>query len=490
MIKSVHNNKLFLIICFSVFAVAYGLISFVNHYQLRTYALDLGMFNHALYSFAHFKKATFTLGIGGNEIPFLGTHFSPIMILYIPFYYVFGSYTLLVIQILAILFGGVAIYKYSSEIFGKNNLLPKLILIQFFSIWGIYSSLAFDFHNNVVAAMLVLWFVYYLEKRKYIQTIIFWILVLIAQENMAVWMVFIILGLMIKNRKQFKQEYLKFEVPLILASILYTILIIGFVMPSIQGVKTNMQFIRYNHIGNSISEVLLTFVQGPIYVLSLLFKNITGDPAYNGIKQELHFMVLVSGGICLLLRPAYLIMLIPIYAQKMLSNDYNLWGINMQYSIEFVPIISLAFIDFLKHVKKYKTQIAIIIMLLTIVFNIDSINHRKSKWYNKTNTIFYGKRHYNAKISVQEIKNALKVIDDSSVVSASSCLAPRLAFREKIYHFPIVKDADYIALVTNNRTAYPISSNELKSKVEELKNSLLFDVVYDNYDLLILKRKK
>ncbi|MFC2150953.1 DUF2079 domain-containing protein [Bacteroidota bacterium] len=487
--KLVFEQKhVFLLITLFIYALIFSLISIVNHYQLRTYALDLGVYNHALYSFANFKSAVFTLGIDGREMPFLGTHFSPIMFFYVPFYYPFGSYTLLIIQILAILSGGVVVYRYALEKFIDNAWIPKLILIQFFSIWGIYSALSFDFHNNVIAAMLVLWFVYFLEKRKYWVGLIFWVLVLISQENMAIWMIFILIGLIIKNRIKSK-KFLKIEILLLAFTIIYSILVIGYIMPAIQGAENNLQIVRYSHLGSNFGEILVTVIQKPLYTLSLLFKNILEDPAYNGIKLELHFIVLVSGGICLFLRPVYLVMLIPIYAQKLLSSDFYFWGINVQYSIEFVPIISLAFIDLLQYLKKYKNHVAILITVLTIVFCIDSINHRKSKWYNKTNTMFYGKRHYNPEVNLEEIKNALKLIDDQSNVSASSCLVPHLAFREKIYHFPIVKDADYIALITNDSPKYPLSEDDFNKIVEEYKESTEFEIFFYKKDLLIFKKR-
>lgn len=484
----INRDRLFPIFCIAFFAIIFGLISFVNHFQLRTSALDLGVFNHAVYSFANLKQAIFTLGVDGKEIPFLGTHFSLITILYVPLYFLFGTYTLLVIQIAAILLGGVAIYKYAVWQFNKNTIYPKLILIQFFSIWGIYSALSFDFHNNVVASMLVVWFVYFLEKRKFLKSAIFFLLVLISKENMSIWMFFIVLGLMIKNRKVYRNEYLKFEIPLALFSLVYAIIVIGYIMPLIQGSESNLQLARYSHLGSSFTEIIITIFKRPFYTIGLLFKNILEDLDYNGIKLELHYMVLVSGGICLFLRPAYLVMLIPIYAQKLFSNDYNFWGLNLQYSIEFVPIISLAFIDLLKQLKKYKLHIAVGITVLTIVFTVNSINHRKSKWYNKTNTMFYARRHYDPKLNLKEIKFALNLIDDEASLSASSNLIPQLAFREKVYIFPIVKDAKYIALFTENRSSYPLSKEDFDNKVSEYKNSEKYSVIYNDNDLLIFER--
>ena len=120
---------------FFVFALIYCSISLVNHYQFRTYALDLGMFNNALYNYSIFNNATFTLDAQGKTMPFLATHFSPITILYTPFFFIFGSYTLLIIQIIAVLLGGLGIYKYSKLKFEEKTSLPLIFIFHFFSIW-------------------------------------------------------------------------------------------------------------------------------------------------------------------------------------------------------------------------------------------------------------------------------------------------------------------------------------------------------------------
>ena len=126
---------------FVLFAVIYCLISLVNHYQFRTFALDLGLDNNALYSLAHFRMSYFMLDLTVSHMNFFGDHFSPIMFLYVPFYYLFGSYTLLFIQIVSVLFGGYGIYKYCKYKFPEGY-VPLLITFQFFSVWGIFSALS------------------------------------------------------------------------------------------------------------------------------------------------------------------------------------------------------------------------------------------------------------------------------------------------------------------------------------------------------------
>lgn len=482
------QSPLFLI--FFLFAAIYCLISLVNHYQFRTYALDLGMFNQALYAFSQGQPALFTLDAQGMTTPFLATHFSPITFLYTPFYFVFGNYALLIIQILAILLGGLGIYRIAVEKLPSASQLPLLILIQFFCIWGIYSALAFDFHNNVVGAMLIPWLFYYLEKRKKFLAGLFWGLLLLCQETMAIWGIFFLLGFMILHRKNIPfRAYCKLEVPALLFSILYSILIIMWIMPVLQGQEHNLQFSRYQHLGTSFPEIIMHLLAHPVDVLKLLFNNPSGDSRFDGIKMEFHFMVLVSGGIFLLLRPAYLLMLMPIYAQKMLSADFAIWGINYQYSVEFVPIISLALISFIAEQKRYQLPLMIIVLLSTLFFNISKLDHRISKWYDKANSRFYAPVHYRSAINLNEAYKAIDLIPDGLPVSASSCFPSHLERRKQLYHFPVVKNARYIIVEKKGIHPFPMNKINYLKAITYWKKQSSFFVFWESPDILILKKK-
>jgi len=480
---------------FLVFAVIYCLLSLVNHCLYRTGALDLGMFNHAIYSFSHLKMNYFTLDVWGNEINYFGDHFSPITILLSPFYYIFGSYTLLIIQVIFILWGGLGIYKYAS-LSHSRTYIPVLLTIQFFSIWGIYSALAFDFHNNVIAAMFVPWLFYFYEKANKKSFLLFFVLILISKENMALWMGFILIGLIVKRLMAEKgkiqvKELLKFEIPLIVISFLYFILIVGIVMPLIRHGQGSDQLGRYALLGSTMPEIFSKLFQNPKYVFSILFESPLKDGVGFGIKSELHFLILVSGGFALLYRPYYLVMLIPIYAQKLLTGDFFYWGINGQYSIEFVPILSLCLSDFLATRKSTKTAygITIVTIISTLYFTFSSIEKNSGLWYDKTNSAFYSKIHYRSPLNISEINNTLTTLPDDAIISVSSVLSPHLAFRDKIYLFPVIKDATFIVLLTSNGGTYPLNETDFLKKVDELLKDDKYEVKYRKNDLLILKRK-
>jgi uncharacterized membrane protein len=181
-----------------LFATVYALISIVNHVMFRTYGQDLGIYTHGIYMYSHFKMHWYTLGFEG-EMYHLGNHFSPIMIFISPLYYLFGKFTLLIVQIGAILGGGFGMYRFA-QAYITHKKLPLLIMVQFFCMWAIYSALSFDFHTNVLAAMMVPWFAYYFHKGNLRNTILFFALILLTKENMALWLIFITGGLLVKKR--------------------------------------------------------------------------------------------------------------------------------------------------------------------------------------------------------------------------------------------------------------------------------------------------
>lgn len=55
MIAKENNNKLAYLILV-VFGIIFSSVSFVNHYNFRTYALDLGLYNNALFDYARFEE--------------------------------------------------------------------------------------------------------------------------------------------------------------------------------------------------------------------------------------------------------------------------------------------------------------------------------------------------------------------------------------------------------------------------------------------------
>jgi uncharacterized membrane protein len=462
-----------------IYGVFFCLISLVNHYNFRTYGLDLGIYTHGIYSYAHFSWHTFTLGLEGQPFNHLGNHFSPIVALFSPLYYIFGTYTLLIVQIAALLFGGWGVYRFAKE--RMHGIQPELIMILFFSMWGIYSALAYDWHANVIAAMLVPWFILFFEREDWKKAIVMFVLVLLCKENMAVWMAAIITGLALRNLfiKPMDTNWLVTG-SLLGVALVYFVVVQTVIMPALNPLGLSDHLGNYSHLGNGSGGVIKTILTKPRHIFYLMFESLQEDKLTFKLKSQLHFMVLVSGGIALIYRPHYLIMLAPIYAQKLLSSSPSHWGVFSQYSIEFAPIIALAMTEWMKGFQFPNLKVPILVSFigLATVFN----------WHpTRPNTGFYKAVHYQSGLNSEAIYNALELIPDNAAVSASNVIVAHVANREKIFLFPVLNDAEYIALLTNGRDPYPVDSLQLPIKIEELRNSAS-EIIYDENDFLIIRR--
>ncbi|MBS1765312.1 MAG: DUF2079 domain-containing protein [Bacteroidetes bacterium] len=478
--------NLILIVIIISFGLVFSSISLVNHYNFRTYAWDLGINNNAIYDYAHFRWNDCMI-MQPQFKNILADHFSLLPLLVSPLYWLFGSYTMLIFQIVAILLGGVGIFKYFKARSSNFN-LSVIAMIHFYSIWGIYSALGFDYHDNVIAAMLVPWLFYTFENRKWKWAVFFFILICISKENMALWAIFIGLTLFLLNRKtsdlRLKSLYLS------AFALFYFILVVKVIIPALSNDGREYLHFHYKALGENFGEAIKTILTKPQYVFSLIFENNTGWNEANYIKSELHFFVLLSGGYALFYKPQFIPMVIPIYAQKLFNDDIGKWGLNYQYSIEFVPILTLALYSLLQE-RNQKNSIIIYLLpcIITIAATISSLDHRVSKWYNPEQLRFYQKEHYKTPYNVKDVQEVLNQIPSNAIVSATNGLVPHMAFRDFIYQFPVVNDAEYIVLLKSSNT-YPLSQSEFDEKLNELNQSNDWEKLIDKNYMLVYKHNK
>ncbi len=485
------KQKLSIYSIVGLFALIFCSISLVNHYLYRTYAFDLGIYNNMLYSYSHFK-----LNYTPIQQPLVyhafADHFEPVFFLFAPFYWIFGSYTLIIIQIVMVIFGGLGAMRFA-QLHSNNNTLSIAILIQFYAMWGVYSALAFDFHNNITAAMIVPWVMVFAQQKNIKPLIIAWAIILLSKENMALYGIFICLGLALHY---FKDKQLR-NLFLILtaASAVYFVLVVKVFIPSFQQPGAGYLYdSMYRSLGTTPKEILGNIFNKPGYLFSLLFENYSGEALFNGIKSELHFSVLISGGIFMLYKPQFLVMLIPIYAQKLFNTDAARWGINYHYSIEFVPVLTACtavFITSLNTLDKYKSYLGFLVAVITLYYTISKMDSRVSIWYDKVNTRFYAPEHYDNNQTTKTIRAELNALPlkDEDAISAQNNLVPHLSNRTYIYLYPESSKAIHI-VVAPKTNLYPLKDSAYSSLLDTLKESSYWQNITPNNQEVFLFRRK
>ena len=436
-ISKINTNRIFIAIL-TIATLAYADISFVNHYLFKTYSLDLGAYTKCLYDFIH-GGVNDSLVYRSEPVNCFASHFDLYLLLFAPFVYVFGTYTLLVIQVLSLLAGAWGIYKLIG-LYTENRILPLFAVATFLSFFGVYHSFTFDYHSNVVATMLIPWFFYFFKKRQYLYSDLFLLFILIAKENLSLFMAFVCLGLIWDYRKDKKSLFVLLLY--ILVSLIYFFLINSVVMPYLTGDDHARGFIRYAQWGDSYGAIIVHFLQNPLDLVDVLW----------GKSRKIEFFICLSfsGGITLLLKPNYLVMTIPLIAQKMLSRYYILWSVYLHYNVEFAPIVVVACFVLLTSIKK--TNIAQILALSMLVSTLGTLFYTiecDNSWYNSPKCKIFNKEHYRqSRFDVDEVYSYMKMIPTDASVCASSAFVPHLCLRKDIYtyHYKKIYDTDYMLI--------------------------------------------
>lgn len=528
--NSIHKFlRVYLVECIVMllFLVSYAKLSLYKHYQFDSTYLDLGMFNRAIWQYGHGIMANYRYPEEDAEgkqicINYLADHFSPITIIYSPLQYIFGSYTLLIIQIAVVLYGGWGIVHYV-KCFVASPVIRRfswLFLIMFLSFWGVYSVINFDFHNNVVASMLLVWLCIYYKQKKYLHFGVIYTLMLISKENISFWLGFVILGLVfqdlrakldfnklkllsanwakrgiyIRIYRQHIRKYIRFELPLIIFSFCYFYLVSFYLMSELAGFKT--QAGRLTHLGDSIFSIVLNILQHP----KILIQHLIDAP-----KDKFQLFIdfwryfLFNGGIVVFLSFSGFIMVLPIFVQKFLLLEPNLWSPYFQYSVKLAPLVVIGWIELLAgkswlskgvywiikgFYKRAQNLIPIVLVILLFIITISTYIIS----YNKYLPLRFRKPFYS---NIPAINQALKSIPDTASISASDILTPHLGFRDKIYVFPTkATKAEYVVVFTRIHNPLPWRDpKKYYARVAELRQDTSLSIAYEANDLLILKRK-
>ena len=203
--------------------------------------------------------------------------------------------------------------------------------------------------------------------------------------------------------------------------------------------------------------------------------------------MELHVLLITSGLPFLIKKPQYLLMLLPVYFQKLFHDNYSMWGIGGQYSIEFAPIMAIGIFMVISKFKRIRFRVIMssVVLFLATASTIRTIDNTIF-FTDKSRIRFYQKSHYQRDYDVKSVHKYLLKIPKNANVSAQSPFVPHLSLRENIYQFPIIKNADYI-VYSRKEGSYPLLKEEFELKINQLEHSGDWEILYDD-DLTILRK--
>ena len=479
--KGLHNTAwLTATLAFLLFAM----VSFTNHILFRTYALDLGLYTNALYDYAHFRFADTSLFLPESK-NLLADHFDLYLMLFSPLSWIFKSYTLLVVQCVAVIIGGFGIYFLLNENEGTR---PFRIwgMIMFYLFFGTLAALAYDYHSNVISAMALPFFFLMVNRKAWGKAFALLVFMCLGKENVSLFLFFVSVGLFWKYFKS--KESRKYILLFAGFSVVYFLLMVKWVMPNIAGEEDFVHFGKYPILGGDMTAAIKFMFMHPFEFIRLLFVNhMPEEPLYAEEKAYFYLVLLCAGGWALFERPWYFVMIIPIIIQKELTNQPSTWGCVYQYSIEFAPVVVIAVMEVVSRWKFNANRVGAVLIFFTLSSTVYGLVERSKAW-EKERFIFWQKPHFKPHYDLTDVMVLMEKIPEDAAVMANSAYVGQLAYRDKCYTLPFVKDAEFI-LISSVESTYPLSVDQTNEFIQAIQVDSTWSLVEQRGHVYLFQRK-
>jgi uncharacterized membrane protein len=308
-----------------------------RHFQTAGY--DLGIFDQAISGYAHLH-APISLMKGvhngfGTHFSELGDHFSPIIATVAPVYRVFPSaVTLLVVQGLLFAASLPSVWLFSRRALGRPA--AYLIAAAYALAWGLQAAMAADFHEIAFAVPLLAIALERLDAGRLRAAVIAALLLLLVKEDFG--LVVAAFGLVVGLRTH------RWRLAGILAvvGIAFTVLADRVLIPAFGG-KAGYYWDYYAALGSGPLEAAWHVVRHPLWTLHLMVTPQAKVRLLEWLFFPLGLMPLGS---------SFVLLTVPLLAERLLSDNPNHWTLTHQYTAPLVPILTLAAVDTVAKIRR------------------------------------------------------------------------------------------------------------------------------------------
>ena len=274
----------------------------------------------------------------------------------------------------------------------------------------------------------------------------------------------------------------------------WSVVVIAWLMPGMDSTGVNIQTFKYAHLGPSWMGIAENLLARPMDVLRYFVVPVEDTESLGkALKLEFYVVLLVSGGWALLLRWPFLLMAMPLLAQKMLSATNAMAGLFAHYSIELGVLLPLAILDVLLGIgpSKWRTIIGALGMAGVLTgagYTLDlPMEHANNDHGAHDQLRFYQARHYRSKLDVRQVYKALEVIPPEASVSAVARLVPHLTGRRHLQAYPIAHDPEYVVFLKDD-VPWPLTPEEFVRALEDFRSSPEWEQMLDSSGVLIFRK--
>lgn len=405
------NRLVLMILCY---AIPMSIVTLLKHYLLFSYAWDLGIFSQAFWSTVNGRFFYYTVEPWFGEC-FFAVHFSPILLLVVPFYAVYPHpETLLVLQSFVIALGVVPLYFLAKDKLSER--LAFLVAASYLINPLVIGANLYDFHFEAFIPVTLFSTIYFLKKRNLKLYVFSLFLSLMVHEYVAFFAVLIMAYETIVRIKS--KEALKKIAPYVIITISLSIVL----LVSASTVQTYLR--RDETQSMNIFAPVLNAAGNPAKLLSYLW--------YDFPQKSLYVLMLLAPLLFTPLLSSYISLTLPWLLFMSLLNYSPYYQIGYQYSLLIIPFVYLSSIQGIGRIRSTSLKninVEKVLMLSTLVFLLVSLTLIQFQLFN------FGKAN--------SAQNVFSLIPKDASILVTNTLFPHVSNRLEAWVMPFGYDEPY-----------------------------------------------
>jgi len=326
----------------TVLAVVYSVLSVTLYYTYHDAIYDLGIFDQAIRSYAHFQPGiSIAKGMHNFENPnfsVLGDHFSPIDALLAPLYWIYNSpMDLLLAQAVLFALAIPPLWVFTRRAFGggrKGTAAAYFVAIAYGVSWPIAAAVSFDFHEVAFAPLLTALALERLQKGRLKTALAVLVALVLVKEDMGLFVAGLGLGLALTRNLGIPRQRLT---GLLIAAVgvVFSLVAIFVLIPAMGG--DSHYYWAYQELGPNASAAVKHILEHPRSSARNLFTP----------REKLHTMLeLFAPFLFLSFLSPFVLPVIPLLLERMLGVRYPGWWSNQfHYNAYLIVPIALGAVD-------------------------------------------------------------------------------------------------------------------------------------------------
>ena len=393
-------------------------ITLARYHTYRAPTFDFGIFAQAFYSMKE-RFLPFTTCERGYELSHFAVHLSPVMYLALPIYALFPRpETVQVIQALALASGVIPLWLLAKRLNISKKAAALFSFVYLFHPALIGGSM-YDFHENCFLPVLILWTLYFAEKKNVLLSIIFGLLTCSVKEDAAVYVAFIGIFMLLSGRSK-------------RIGIILSVLSVGYFLAAcayLESKGLGVMSYRYDNISSdgSLFGVIVTAFRDPLKI----FKEITELE-----KLKFAFLMLLPLGFLPFAtkKISHFVLFGGIVLVNLMTDYQYQYSMDFQYVFgSFALLFYLSVLNFSELKGDAKRSLAVFAASACVLTS--SMRLPTQMRYVK-----YTKQYAD---DIAVLNSVMEMIPDNVSVSASTFLTAHLSSRDTLYEIADGKETDY-----------------------------------------------